>query len=457
MKTKPLKQLVIALTTTISICIPARAAFIDRFAVGPQTHALGPGDSYWSETVDGLDPAEVAGGARNLTLLADADAAFRSLEAGFVSATLSGSVPGSLNIQAAIPDPSPSSSFEPAIILNYDSLAADWSAFDRIVVRFSTPPNADVAVQTSIVSAGNPSWADTSVSAGSSAVTILFSELNGLSPTNVTSLRFQWNLPREAALVIRDIQVTGVPAPELNAGLGMRFDAQYSDEGQCYNVYTLSLTNIGAVPIFALFVAPNQQAGYSSRGTMDAVETDAWDGWSVARYDRGWYQLNSGDRYLTNLSDVPNTAGWEYGQGLGIFWSTNHNPITHQTSDPIAPGGTLTSFMQYGIGGFPAGQTNLPCLTYMVAGFDGAQVVTKLVTWSPPVPTPIVLSAPTWLGGHQFRFTINSAPGAVLEIWSSTNLNDWSSAGFITNTSGTTNFTDITAPTERSLYRAQQN
>jgi hypothetical protein len=242
----------------------------------------------------------------------------------------------------------------------------------------------------------------------------------------------------------------------LNAELGLRFDAQYSDEGVYYNLFTLSLTNTGTVTIFALFIAPNQEAGFASRGTMDPMLTDAWDGWSVAMYQNGWYMLNSGDQYITNLSDVPNAAGWQYGQGLGVFWNTTHDPVTHQTTNALAPGSTLASFMQYGIGGFAPGQTNLPPLTYMVAGFDGAQVMTKIVTWSPPAPTPITLSAPTWLGGNQFRFTLTSAPGAVLEIWRSTNLNTWSSAGFVTNSTGTATFTDAAATTTHKFYRAQQ-
>ncbi len=71
-------------------------------------------------------------------------------------------------------------------------------------------------------------------------------------------------------------------------------------------------------------------------------------------------------------------------------------------------------------------------------------------------PVPIVLSAPAWLGGNQFQFTITSAPDAVLEIWSSTNLTSWSSAGFVTNTSGITTFTDPAAADDRQFYRAQQ-
>ena len=195
---------------------PVGATFIDSFAVGPQIQTLGPGDAYWSETANGLDPAQVIGGSRQLVIQADGDAAFRTLEAGMISVAINGSVPGSLSIQAAIPDPAPASSYEPVIIQAYDGFSEDWSAFDRIVIRFSTPPDTDVQLQTSINSAGNGSWADTTVPGGSQSVTILFSDLNGaFTPTDVNTLDFQWTLPRESSLVLRDIQVMGASVPEL--------------------------------------------------------------------------------------------------------------------------------------------------------------------------------------------------------------------------------------------------
>jgi internalin A len=71
-------------------------------------------------------------------------------------------------------------------------------------------------------------------------------------------------------------------------------------------------------------------------------------------------------------------------------------------------------------------------------------------------PASIVLGEPTWLGGNQLRFTITSAPGATLQVWRSSDLADWTSAGWVTNSTGRTNFTDIAAPSGRSFYRAQQ-
>jgi hypothetical protein len=212
------KRFVIFPAAWLYIASTAGAAFIDSFAVGPQSHALGPGDSDWGETVSELDPAQALGGGRRLTLLADADAAFRALEDGSFSAVLSGSTPGSLDIQAAVVTPPEASSYEPAVLLDYDSLPADWSVCDRIVVRFSTPPTEDVAVQTSLNSGGDAFWSNTRVPAGSQSATILFSELSGSAPvmlSSVTSLRLQWNLPAVVFLALRDIQVIGASAPEL--------------------------------------------------------------------------------------------------------------------------------------------------------------------------------------------------------------------------------------------------
>jgi hypothetical protein len=203
----------VLLAVLICLTSTTRAAFIDSFAVGPQSLALGPGDSLASDSVTGLDSAQVLGGTRSLVILADADSAFRGLAEGSVSAVISGSTPGSLNIQAAIPYIEQSSSYEPAVRLDYGDIAADWSAFDRIVIRFSTPPNSNVVVQVSVGSSGNGSSVDASVSAGSPAVTILFNDLSGLTPADIDYLSFQWNLTREVSLTLGDIQVTNANPP----------------------------------------------------------------------------------------------------------------------------------------------------------------------------------------------------------------------------------------------------
>lgn len=49
------------------------------------------------------------------------------------------------------------------------------------------------------------------------------------------------------------------------------------------------------------------------------------------------------------------------------------------------------------------------------------------------------------------------SPGAVLEIWSSTSLTTWTSAGFIAIATGNAVFTNEAVPPGRRFYRAQQH
>jgi hypothetical protein len=66
------------------------------------------------------------------------------------------------------------------------------------------------------------------------------------------------------------------------------------------------------------------------------------------------------------------------------------------------------------------------------------------------------LSNPVWTNG-QFSCIVQSEPGMTLEIQRTTNPGDqiWSSAGFITNGSGTTPFTDTNAVSDQAYYRAR--
>jgi thiamine pyrophosphokinase len=66
------------------------------------------------------------------------------------------------------------------------------------------------------------------------------------------------------------------------------------------------------------------------------------------------------------------------------------------------------------------------------------------------------LSNPVWTNG-QFSCIIQSEPGMTLEIQRTTNLGEqnWSSAGFITNDTGTFSFTDTNATSGLYYYRAR--
>jgi hypothetical protein len=70
-----------------------------------------------------------------------------------------------------------------------------------------------------------------------------------------------------------------------------------------------------------------------------------------------------------------------------------------------------------------------------------------------------VLHSPQ-LTNNQFSFTLRSEPGLRFEILTHTNpstpLSNWTSLGNVTNTTGTTNFTDFGASPVRRFYRTHQ-
>lgn len=68
---------------------------------------------------------------------------------------------------------------------------------------------------------------------------------------------------------------------------------------------------------------------------------------------------------------------------------------------------------------------------------------------------PIILSAAARLGSNQFRFNIQSAPGSVLRVWTSTDLSSWTAGPFVTNASGTTAYTNTSSAT-RLFFRVRQ-
>jgi hypothetical protein len=72
--------------------------------------------------------------------------------------------------------------------------------------------------------------------------------------------------------------------------------------------------------------------------------------------------------------------------------------------------------------------------------------------------SPSIIS-PVWING-QFQFTLQSDPGASVEILCSTNatlpLSKWSSLGMVTNLSGALPFMDTNAITGQRFYQARQ-
>jgi hypothetical protein len=71
--------------------------------------------------------------------------------------------------------------------------------------------------------------------------------------------------------------------------------------------------------------------------------------------------------------------------------------------------------------------------------------------------TPIRLLSPKRVAGSQTQFTVTSAPGQHLQILASSNLVSWITNATLTNSTGTTNYTDSTTGLSKRFYRAQQS
>jgi hypothetical protein len=69
--------------------------------------------------------------------------------------------------------------------------------------------------------------------------------------------------------------------------------------------------------------------------------------------------------------------------------------------------------------------------------------------------TPLQLLSPEWSGGGQFQCTVSGPPGQRLAVLASANLVNWTTIATLTNTTGTTLFTDPTSGLNRRFYRAQ--
>ena len=192
-------------------------------------------------------------------------------------------------------------------------------------------------------------------------------------------------------------------SPTLDATLDFTFLGQYGGEGR-YNQYHFSVENTGDVDIFAVFLYPQSPAytgGAENENTTSAW--DSWAGWSAATYDPSsppvhyWYKANDFlNPYITEIDDVPNPNGWEYGDWLGIWWNTSHDPTTHSDSeDSLVPGSTITD-LYYTIWGVDYGDPSVPALDVMLAGYDSGSgsVITKTFTLN-AVPVP----AAAWLFG----------------------------------------------------------
>jgi hypothetical protein len=219
-------KLIALLFTLAGLTLPSRGEYIDNFAVGPQSFQIGAGDASAGGPATNLDPSQVAWGSRSFTIYADQQGCgFRPLDLGSIAVTVNGSAPGSCSVQVAESVTEGENDYEPWIYLSYpgNGTAVDWSAFDRIVISFSSPPTADLSVQTWVTSetdSGSSTWyAPSTAAAGGNLLTILFSDLTAsgaaFTGSNVASCAFSFSPPMVDYFVIGAIQV--ITPPSLNA------------------------------------------------------------------------------------------------------------------------------------------------------------------------------------------------------------------------------------------------
>jgi hypothetical protein len=219
---KPISRICGLLVLLAGMSLQGRAAYIDSFAAGPQSFFIGAGDASAGGSASGLDTNQVLWGSRSFTIYADQNGCgFRSLDEGSISVTVSGSAPGSCNVQVAESPLPGDNGYEPWVYLAYqsDGAAADWSGFDRIVITFTTPPTADMSIQTWAATDTNTWYAETTAEAGTNSVTFLFSNLLAsggvFTGSDVVGCSFSFSPPMSEYFVIGDIQVTGTAVPPL--------------------------------------------------------------------------------------------------------------------------------------------------------------------------------------------------------------------------------------------------
>jgi hypothetical protein len=160
----------------------------------------------------------------------------------------------------------------------------------------------------------------------------------------------------------------------------------------------------------------------------------------------GLPNLNSLDLYTNHITDVSGLAGL-----LSLHW-LNLNDNDLQDIHPLTG---LTNLYYVDLR-FNLLNTNLASAAMIDIGLMQPHTYVDYIPQRSASGPPVVLSAATWLGGNQFRFTLQSAPGAVVQIWTSPDLTAWAPQGFITNTTGTTNVTDTAAVGAKRFYRASK-
>jgi hypothetical protein len=123
--------------------------------------------------------------------------------------------------------------------------------------------------------------------------------------------------------------------------------------------------------------------------------------------------------------------------------------VAFSNSITISPtsAGAVIGFQDDVGGGLRHGNVSVPDATHEGAGHVAFSAPFNLIT-------PILLLSPQRPASSPFTCTVSSERGQHLEILASTNLSNWITLATLTNSTGTTNFTDSAAGIGKRFYRA---
>lgn len=199
----------------------------------------------------------------------------------------------------------------------------------------------------------------------------------------------------------------------------MTWTAQFTDEGQYYNQYDITVENTSADSATIFAIALTGVNGYNVWGSGGLKESctwaytglypdnpeTGWATWSVARYqwsgpggvtNVGWYMLNSGDNYITEIDDfipIPWDSGDNYGPFSMVWWNNTHDPDMHTDADHSFMPTRILELEGVSFDGFEEGEQGLPELELCVAAVVGGNVVVE--TFQFPVPPVVGYTGPT--------------------------------------------------------------
>jgi hypothetical protein len=156
-----------------------------------------------------------------------------------------------------------------------------------------------------------------------------------------------------------------------------------------------------------------------------------------------------GQNFYWSYGDVFPTS--IYGTGMGPLVDLRYS-VAFSNSIAVSPAssGAFANGVWSGNITMSQGATNV-----VLKADDGAGHVALSTPFN--LVTPFQLLSPLRLGGGQFQFTVSSAPGQHLQILASSNLVNWTTNATLTNSTGTTNFTDSATGLSKRFYRAQQS